>query len=442
MLVKLFSPPMHPSMERDVMKLVPAFGVYVLAGTIREHGYDVEVYDHQILLGAYEEEWDTECIKDIISDADIVGISANTFSWAIAKELIEVMKSAEHPPYIICGGIHATFYDQYVLETTKADAVILGEGEQVFVELLDAIKYGKDKRAIANLTFRENGIIYHNGFVEYKEFLDYGTPAYDLVPEEMYFNVPVETSRGCKFHCEFCSILDAYNWRGLSAEKSIQRIEEASKLTKTVSLYDSVYLVDNCFTADIKRATEILRNVTYNDKKYSLHFEARCTDILKENEVFLDAINPSRISTIQIGVECGYNDGLRQIRKALTTDMIEECLQNLQKKDLAKKTLLSFIIGFPWETREHCVQTIEFAKNLEERYGAVIGLNWWLPLKSSMTDNVEKYGINIHPSIYDDPLWTNNVAFLRSAYKSLGLKDFEYIGTKYNDYVTNIVDMV
>ena len=72
MLVKLFSPPMHPSMERDVMKLAPAFGVYVLAGVLREHGYDVEVYDHQILLGAYEEEWDTECIQEIIEDEDLI----------------------------------------------------------------------------------------------------------------------------------------------------------------------------------------------------------------------------------------------------------------------------------------------------------------------------------------------------------------------------------
>lgn len=109
MLVKLFSPPMHPSMERDVMKLVPAFGVYVLAGMIREHGHDVEVYDHQILLGAYEEDWDEECIKEIIEDADVVGISSNTFSWGIAKELIEVMKSVEHPPYIVCGGCSTDF---------------------------------------------------------------------------------------------------------------------------------------------------------------------------------------------------------------------------------------------------------------------------------------------------------------------------------------------
>lgn len=442
MLVKLFSPPMHPSMERDVMKLVPAFGVYVLAGTIREHGHEVEVYDHQILLGAYEEEWDAECIKEIIEDADVVGISSNTFSWGIAKELIEVMKSVKNPPYIVCGGIHATFYDRYVLETTKADAVILGEGEPVFIELLDAIQNEKSKRGIANLSFKEDGNIYYNGFEEYKEFLDYGIPAYDMVPEEMYFNVPVETSRGCKFHCEFCSILDAYNWRGLDAQTAINRIEYASKLTGTVSLFDSVYLVDNCFTADINRATEILKNITYNDKNYSLHFEARCTDILKRNEKFLDAINPVRISTIQIGVECGYDEGLKQIRKALTTDMIVECLENLQKKDLAKKTLLSFIIGFPWEKREECIKTIEFAKYLEERFGAVIGLNWWLPLKSSMTDNIEKYAIKIHPKIYDDPLWTNNFEFLRQAYKSLKVEDFDYLGTKYNKYVTNLVDMI
>lgn len=433
---------MHPSMERDVMKLVPSFGVYVLAGVLRDCGHEVEIYDHQILLGAYEEQWDEELIKDIVMDADVVGISSNTFSWGIARELIEIVKSVENAPYVVCGGIHPTFYDKYVLETTKADAVILGEGEQVFVELLDAIEHKKDKRSIGNFTFKENGTIIQNKFMEYPEFLDYGVPAYDMIPEDLYFNVPVETSRGCMFHCEFCSILDGHNWRGLDAKTSIKRIEDAAKLVGKASMFNSVYLVDNCFTADVDRAREILQAVTFNDKSYSLHFEARCTDLLKKNEQFLESMNPSRISTIQIGVESGYNEGLVQIKKGLTTDMIVECLENLQKKDLAKKTLLSFIIGFPWETKKECIQTIEFAKNLEERFGAVIGLNWWLPLKSSMTDNINKYGVVINPSVYDDPLWENNFDFLRSAYKSLSFQDIEYIGTKYNKYVTNLVDML
>lgn len=442
MIIKLFSPPMHPSLERDVMKLVPAFGIYVLAGVLRDYGYEVEVYDHQILLGAYEEAWDEALIKDIVADADIVGLSSNSFSWGVCRELIEVIKSEEHSPYVVCGGIHPTFFDIYVLETTKADAVILGEGEKVFIELVEAIEKKTDKRAIHNFTFKENGNIIKNPFKEYSKFFDYGLPAYDMIPEDMYFNVPVETSRGCMFHCEFCSILDSHNWRGLDAETSIKRIEDASKLTGKVSMFDSVYLVDNCFTADVERATKILQAVTYNDANYSLHFEARCTDLLKKNQEFLESMNPSRISTIQIGVESGYNEGLVTIKKGLTTNMIIECLENLQKKDLAKKTLLSFIIGFPWERREHCVQTIEFAKYLEERFGAVIGLNWWLPLKSSMTDNVQKYGVNIAPSVYDNPLWENDFEFLKTTYKSLSISDIDYIGNKYNKYITNLVDML
>lgn len=216
---------MHPSLERDVMKLVPAFGIYVLAGVLRDYGHEVEVYDYQILLGAYEEAWDEALIKDIVADADIVGLSSNSFSWGVCRELIEVIKSEEHSPYVVCGGIHPTFFDIYVLETTKADAVILGEGEKV-------------------------------------------------------------------------------------------------------SMFDSVYLVDNCFTADV------------------------------------------------------------------------------------------------------------------ERFGAVIGLNWWLPLKSSMTDNVQKYGVNIAPSVYDNPLWENDFEFLKTTYKSLSISDIDYIGNKYNKYITNLVDML
>jgi radical SAM superfamily enzyme YgiQ (UPF0313 family) len=172
-----------------------------------------------------------------------------------------------------------------------------------------------------------------------------------------------------------------------------------------------------------------------------MHFEARCSDLLQGKNVFLKSINPERISSIQLGIESGYDNGLKNMKKGLTVDMVKECMSNLEKIDCAKKTFLSFIIGLPWESRQDCIQTIEFAKYLEEKYGALVGVSWWLPLKSTLTDPGNKYGLDIEYNIYDNPLWPKKFDSISTAYKGLSKTDIVYLSEKYSKYVKTIVDM-
>lgn len=441
MKVVLFCPPMHPQLEGDAMRVVPPLGVYIIGAKLRQAGHQVTVYDHQTLRNYFSDAWDEQAIHSMINDADAVGISSNSFSWGLAKKMIEIIKSCRYPPFVFCGGIHPTFYGTYIMESTETDAVIIDEGEENTVQLINAIENGISLSDIPNIMYRENGKIMETKACCFHEFEDYGLDYYDMLPENIYFNVPVETSRGCRFRCAFCSILDAHNWRGLSVKKSIERIEYASGYIGKKSIFNCIYFVDNCFTADIKRATDILRHICNTPQKYTLQFEARCTDILGGNH-FLDVLDPTRVSSIQMGIECGYDLGLKLIKKGLTVQQINKCLAVMHEHDLAKKTLLTFMIGFPWEKREDCLRTIEYALDIEQKYNAVIGINWWLPLKSSLTDNSVKYGFDFDYKMYDDPLWTMRREYISKAYAGLDLKDISYICEKYTGSVTSLVDMI
>ena len=445
MNVALFSTPMHPKLERDIMKLVPPLGIFILAGILRDNDHYVEVYDHQTLLDIYDNGWDKNCIKDIITSTNIqvVGISANSFSWGMAKQLIEIIKSIPSKPFVFCGGVHPTFYSDHILKNTDCDAIVFSEGELAVCNLVSAIENNESLEGIDNVIYKNNrGQIIRNLCYEPKIFCDFGKPAYDLIPENTYFNIPVETSRGCLFHCGFCSILDAHNWRGLDSKSAIDRIQKASTLTRKKSLFNSVYLVDNCFTADTNRAIDILKEVTFDKGDYTLQFEARCTDVLSKDHRFIDAINPDRISTIQLGVESGYDESLRRLNKGLTINMVNQSLELLDEIDLAKKTLLSFIVGLPWETREDCIRTIEYAKSLEAKYNMVIGVNWWLPLKSPITEQKNQYDVKLDYTIYDDPLWSMNYEFLSKSYRGLSSSDIDYLCNKYGETLTNMTEMV
>lgn len=442
MNILLLSVPMDTTYERDAMKVMPPLGVYVLAGVLREHGYEVEVYDHEFLADIYDGGWPEDVIEELVYGMDLVGISSNSFNWGVSKQLIEKIKSLENPPYVFCGGVHPTFYYRHIMENTQADAVIMGDGEEPIIGLVEGLEHHKDLSRVKNLIYRENGIVYYKPFEKYKEFIDYGEPAFDLIPKGVYYNMPVETSRGCYFHCAFCSILDSHNWRGLDAASSIKRIEKAGKLAGDISIYDSVYIADNCFTGSVERATDIFDNIMFTGESYKIHFEARCTDVLKDNAKFVKSINPERVNSVQIGIESGYDEGLKLLNKGLSTKQIRLCMDTLQEIDVAKKAFLSFVIGLPWEGRDDCEKTIEFAHEMERKYGAMVGINWWLPLKSRLTDEGNKYGIVIPGEEYDNPTWVKNPKILKQTYQNLSREDLIYLHSKYKDDLHFIVDVI
>ena len=87
--------------------------------------------------------------------------------------------------------------------------------------------------------------------------------------------------------------------------------------------------------------------------------EARASD-LKDGEL-LEVLQSKQIVRIAIGIECGYNIGLKNINKGLTIELLEKRLQTFQKYDLIKKMFFSFIIGFPWERTLDYKQTLDLS---------------------------------------------------------------------------------
>lgn len=263
-------------------------------------------------------------------------------------------------------------------------------------------------------------------------------PAYDLMPEKTYYNIPVETSRGCNFACTFCSILDSNNWRGLDTETSIKNIEYSYDYLDKIPLCRSIFIVDNLFTGKIERSTEIFNYMNTCSTDYTIIFEARCTDITKSKE-FVKSIPAKRVSIIQIGVECGYNEGLIKVKKGLNTETVIKSLEYLSEYDLAKKAFLSFMIGFPWEKASDCIKTIEFARQLEEKYNCATAINWWMPLKSNIFDNQSLYGFNFGVEAYDNPLWTLDKDKIMSAYCQLKPNDIKNISKEFKGTLPNFI---
>jgi anaerobic magnesium-protoporphyrin IX monomethyl ester cyclase len=118
----------------------PAWVAY-LAGTLRDAGYiDLRFVD------AMTNDLSDDDVRRIVAreNPDIIGATAITPSIYKAERLLEIAK-LEHPAAItVLGGIHATFmYNQVLTEAPWIDAIVRGEGEEIFLELVRAVDQGR-----------------------------------------------------------------------------------------------------------------------------------------------------------------------------------------------------------------------------------------------------------------------------------------------------------
>lgn len=398
----------------------PPMAIFLLSGVLKKAGHDVDVIDTSEFLEFSGKKDIIQHSIDYIAaeakDANLLCFSSNTFNWGITRIAIESLKNIYPDKKIIIGGLHPSIFDEYIMKTTSVDYIIRGEGEIALPLLIETLKNKGDLSVIDGLTYKEtSGAIRRNKDQESLaiETLETCTPPdYSFVSDNnTYIDTPVESSRGCPFSCIFCSIPHRHNWRGLKSEVVLERVESAIKSGKFKS--NRILFVDDCFTINIDRALEIINSLY--DKygyKYEYFFEVRVSDIVRGD--LLQKISPSIVSSMQIGVETGYDEGLKKINKKMTIKQLFMALDIIYSRGFTNRCFLSFIIGFPWETEEDINKTLNTVERILRKYDVAISLNWLIMLPSDLWKQRDKYGIQQTESIFDNPYYSiDNDVFMK-----------------------------
>lgn len=297
-------------------------------------------------------------------DPELVGFTTtfmqNVPSLAVARRL------KEHRPdlRIVFGGgncdgpmgtaLHRNF--------PFIDFVVRGEGEQAFVELLDALQGRRELGEIAGLCWRSpTGPVANDDRTHPHPIERVPAPDYDAyfaaierspLRAELEPKIVLEAARGCwwgeKHHCTFCGLNGSLmKFRSKSPGRVWREMSEAVRRYRALD----VIMVDNIL--DMRYFRTLLPEIGGSGWDLRLHYEVKSN--LNAEQV--RALKGARVAHIQPGIESLSSRVLGIMRKGVSGAQNVQLLRDAEEQRLTVSW--NYLYGFPDEREEDYATIIE-----------------------------------------------------------------------------------
>ncbi len=347
----------------ELVNAYPSLGLGYLAAVAERAGHEAQIFDFGLQpCRPLEEE-----VQDVIDfRPDLVAFTSMTTSYASVEQASAMLKEALGVPILI-GGPHATSLPNETLKNPHIDYLIYGEGEETFVDFLQAIENKNDNwDGFKGVWYKKDGQIFSNpqrALIKDLDALPYPArhlfrlhdyPLYAPTGEQM---LTVLSSRGCPYNCSFC-------FKGIVGRTYRQRSPEniTAELEHLMDVYGvrNFYFIDDLFTIDVRRLGKILD-----------HFIERNLDIRWQCLARVDRVNPELLGKmyqagcreIHYGIESGNEEVLKQTAKHIDLSRVRDAAAWTEAAGIRAKGY--FILGLPGDTEETIEETIEFASSLD-----------------------------------------------------------------------------
>ncbi|HJX12044.1 MAG TPA: cobalamin-dependent protein, partial [Dehalococcoidales bacterium] len=156
-------------------------GLTYIAAVLQKEGHHVRIIDLNV------EKIGDDSLKGILADAGIAGITGMITEYAEVIRVADLVKGAKDGLTVVLGGPLASTFPRELLEASRADLAVIGEGERTAVALVAAIEKRGDLHNINGLAFKKDDKIEFTGPVEPITDLDsVPFPARDLLDMRRY----------------------------------------------------------------------------------------------------------------------------------------------------------------------------------------------------------------------------------------------------------------
>lgn len=432
---------------------------------------DFFLFDAQAMLFenaslGMDENWKRLISKITDINPDIIGIGAYFYrASGLFHETCKKIKTILSDTTIVAGGNYPTDAPEVVLRDINIDYIIVSEGEVPFTAFVKSFFTGKSIHSVGGLCYKNNEgklVINKNNFISDLSKIPipdrtqlpmhlYGTGRNAL--DRIYSNyraLSMTISRGCAYECTFCTAKNF--WGRRIRYRDTSSVLDEMQLLKEKYGASIILINDDNFLLNKAKASDVMEGMI--NRKLGLKWicgGGANVRALNDND-FLDLSIRSGLCFLNLAIESSSDKTLQRIKKPLKVEESVSLISKVRKKYPNMYINGFFVVGFPFETKQEIIDTLEFSNKLQ--------LDWcshyiFKPFPSTelyeycidnnLIDEFNyNYGENFKESNINGTDWTSRwlfeknyeynlkVNFLNNRNLKLGnypqaLRDFEYI---------------
>jgi len=308
-----------------------------------ELGFKFPTLSLASLAAVTPQDWDVSFHDDAVratnfdTDADLIALTAMTAQATRAYQLADAFRSRGKT--VVMGGFHASNLPDESLH--HVDSVVVGEGELVWPRLLADFQAGQLQRL-----YRADGLI--------------DTALIPQARREIFkgsghlFTNTIQTTRGCPFDCEFCSVTAFYGrkYRKRPLEQVLAELQELRKANSFV------FFVDDNIVADRRYSLPLFEGM----KGMGLKWLSHAPIDFAEDQELLKAAGESGCVGMFVGFESLNQDSLAAMGK-VTNKAASYKAYAQQFRDHGIGILGSFVMGCDGDTPAVFEQTLRFCED-------------------------------------------------------------------------------
>lgn len=289
---------------------------------------------------------------------------------------------------MIIGGWFASVRPDLQLATGLYDAVVLGQGEITFREVVQAIDAGTSLEGVPGLAlWRDRQVVRteKRNVVGWDNVLNVPWHMLDIEPyrerqlrpdshrhilrmptpraigeRKPYFGITYFSSYGCPEPCTFCCspIVTDRRWKAMPADRMLDDLAELQQRWgfEVVRFHDANWGVMQ------KRAGDFAKGMLARGLKFWWNAFIETHSILQYKPDVLDALASSGLYVAEIGAEAGTNEMMKRIGKPIKDDDNVAAAVEVDKRGVCAS--VTYIIGYPGETADSMLATIDQCRRL------------------------------------------------------------------------------
>lgn len=380
--VCLISPPSRAN------SLSMPFGLLYISSYLQKYGgIKSEIIDFKTALLHPLSDITRHKLKNMILERVVRTRPALAGITCLVTEVKEVLglcatiKKLAKDTVTVVGGIHPSMYpDDLLHEGSPVDYVVMGEGEETFTELVNAIGKGygiQDVHSIAWFNGQKVCKTLPRSPINDMDTIPY--PLYDQIDTDYYFcpsiniirnmflsTAQIFTSRGCPSRCTFCvnkNLNRIMDYGKPFRQRSVNNVVDEIEYLANRYAVDGFYICDDAFCIRKQFTFDFCAELTRRNLKLIWATETKVNLVSRD---MIQVMKEAGCVQLDFGVESGSSEVLKRMKKDITIEQVRNAFSWCH--EIGIRPLANFMFNTAGETEDDVQKTLSLAREIDACY--------------------------------------------------------------------------